>query len=105
MARAGRATRLEVEVTEVTFRVLTAVDIEAYVASREAQAKAGSYAIQGRGAGLVASIRGCYYNVVGLPLRRTAAILELSPFQCDCGRQPLQTGGEGCGGRLSAFSD
>ena len=56
------------ERTEVTFRVLSAEDIARYVASGEGRDKAGSYAVQGLGAGLVRSIDGCFYNVVGLPV-------------------------------------
>jgi len=55
------------EVTRVTFRPLTARDIAAYVASGEWQNRAGAYAIQGLGAGLVERIEGDYLNVVGLP--------------------------------------
>jgi septum formation protein len=58
---------LEHEVTRVTFRPLTARDIAAYVASGEWQNRAGAYAIQGLGAGLVERIEGDYLNVVGLP--------------------------------------
>jgi septum formation protein len=54
-------------VTRVTFRPLTARDIAAYVASGEWQDRAGAYAIQGLGAGLVERIEGDYLNVVGLP--------------------------------------
>jgi septum formation protein len=53
--------------TRVTFRELTARDIAAYVAAGEWEGRAGAYAIQGRGAGLVARIDGDYLNVVGLP--------------------------------------
>jgi septum formation protein len=55
------------EVTRVTFRPLTARDLAYYVASGEWQNRAGAYAIQGLGAGLVERIEGDYLNVVGLP--------------------------------------
>lgn len=50
-------------VTDVSFRQLTAEEIDAYIMD-----KAGAYGIQGRGAVLVEKINGCYNNVVGLPL-------------------------------------
>ena len=55
------------ESTEVRFRSLTEEEIEAYVASGEPMGKAGSYAIQMRGALFVEGINGDYFNVVGLP--------------------------------------
>ena len=55
------------EVTLVTFRPLTARDIEAYVASGEWEGRAGAYAIQGLGVSLVERIEGDYLNIVGLP--------------------------------------
>jgi septum formation protein len=55
------------ESTRVTFRPLTPRDLAAYVATREWEGRAGAYAIQGRGAGLVRRIEGDYLNVVGLP--------------------------------------
>jgi septum formation protein len=58
---------LHSERTRVTFRPLTARDIAAYVATEEWRDRAGAYAIQGRGAGLVTHIEGDYLNVVGLP--------------------------------------
>jgi septum formation protein len=54
-------------VTAVTFRELTAEDIERYVAAGEWHGRAGAYAIQGLGAALVERIDGDYLNVVGLP--------------------------------------
>jgi septum formation protein len=56
------------ESTRVTFRDLGRREIEAYVATGEGRDKAGSYAAQGLGAGLIRSIDGCFYNVVGLPV-------------------------------------
>ena len=53
--------------TNVTFRTLSAAEIEAYLDSDEWGGRAGSYAIQGLGARLVARIDGDYLNVVGLP--------------------------------------
>jgi septum formation protein len=58
---------LHAETTRVTFRPLTARDIAAYIAAREWDERAGGYAIQGFGAGLVERIEGDYLNVVGLP--------------------------------------
>lgn len=58
---------VEHDVTQVWFRPLTPRDIATYVASGEWEGRAGSYAIQGRGAALVERIVGDYLNVVGLP--------------------------------------
>jgi septum formation protein len=55
------------DVTRVTFRPLTARDLAHCVASGEWENRAGAYAIQGLGAGLVVRIEGDYLNVVGLP--------------------------------------
>jgi septum formation protein len=73
----GGAYRDEVVVsTSVWFRELAADTIERYAASGEGLDKAGSYAIQGLGAGVVARIDGSYSNVVGLPATHTIALLE-----------------------------
>jgi septum formation protein len=55
------------EETRVTFRPLTARDLARYVASGEWEGRAGAYAIQGLGGGLVERVEGDYLNVVGLP--------------------------------------
>jgi septum formation protein len=70
LARDGAILAEAVEVTEVTFRALTAAEVEAYVALGEWEGRAGGYAIQGHGAALVRRIAGDYLNVVGLPLAR-----------------------------------
>lgn len=55
------------DVTCVTFRPLTAAQIEAYLDAKEWEGRAGAYAIQRKGAALVERIEGDYLNVVGLP--------------------------------------
>jgi septum formation protein len=58
---------VEAAATLVTFRALTPRDLGLYVASGEWEGRAGGYAIQGLGAGLVERVEGDYLNVVGLP--------------------------------------
>jgi septum formation protein len=65
------ATRREVadyDKTLVRFAQLTDKEIEWYVKTGEPMDKAGSYAIQERGAIFVEEIAGNYHNVVGLPV-------------------------------------
>jgi septum formation protein len=69
-------TRTAAATTVVEFRALTAPLIDWYLATEEWRERAGSYAIQGRGAALVAGVEGDYLNVVGLPL---TTLLELRP--------------------------
>ena len=63
------------EATRVRFRPLSAADIAHYAATGEPMDKAGAYGIQGYGSMLVEGIEGDYYNVMGLPVCRLAAIL------------------------------
>ncbi|MGI6221705.1 MAG: 5-formyltetrahydrofolate cyclo-ligase [Coriobacteriales bacterium] len=58
------------EVTDVTFRPLSAGEIEDYIASGEPFDKAGGYGIQGAAGAFVNHIEGDYDNVVGFPLAR-----------------------------------
>jgi septum formation protein len=59
------------EVTRVTFRELSAAEIDAYVRSGSPLDKAGAYGIQDDyGAIFVERIDGCFYTVVGFPLTR-----------------------------------
>ncbi len=64
--------------TRVLFRALSEERIERYVATGEGRDKAGSYAVQGIGAGLVTRIEGSWSNVVGLPAAETVDLLERS---------------------------
>jgi septum formation protein len=61
--------------TEVVFRVLDEARIAAYVASGEGRDKAGAYAVQGLGGGLVTEVRGSPSNVIGLPAAETIDLL------------------------------
>jgi septum formation protein len=47
-----------------------------YVASGEGRDKAGSYAMQGLGGGLVRAIEGSHSNVIGLPASETVELLQ-----------------------------
>lgn len=59
----------------VNMRVLTSEEIGSYVASGQGRDKAGGYGIQDAGFAPVASIEGCYCNVMGLPLWTAADLL------------------------------
>lgn len=71
---------VEVACSEVTFRALTASEIEHYVATGEPSDKAGAYAIQGRAAAFVSRLEGSYSAVMGLPLYETAELLARIGF-------------------------
>ncbi|MBC7472832.1 MAG: septum formation inhibitor Maf [Candidatus Sericytochromatia bacterium] len=64
------------QITEVKFRDLTEEEIDNYVNSGEPMDKAGSYGIQGLGVMIVEGIKGCYTNVVGMPIPLLTKILN-----------------------------
>ena len=74
LLRDGREDVVEAR-TQVRFRDIAHL-LDWYVGTEEWRERAGAYAIQGRGAALVAGITGDYLNVVGLPV---AALLGLWP--------------------------
>jgi septum formation protein len=60
----------------VSFRSLSAQEIESYCATAEPMDKAGAYAIQGRAAMFIDHLEGSYSAVMGLPLFETAELLR-----------------------------
>lgn len=70
--------------SQVLFDELDEQAIENYVATGEADDKAGSYAIQGMAAQFVKNINGSFSGVMGLPLFETVRLLK------QCGISPLK---------------
>jgi septum formation protein len=65
-ATAKRAVRHAV--TAITFKPITAAQVEVYLDTRSWVGKAGAYGIQDRGDAFVERIDGSFTNVVGLPM-------------------------------------
>ena len=76
LLQGGQAVDLFSVTTEVSFRKLKEFEISSYIATGEPFDKAGGYGIQGFGGLLVENIKGCYYNVVGLPMPRLVEALR-----------------------------
>jgi len=62
--------------SRVTFRAMTAAEIEQYWETGEPSDKAGAYAIQGRAAAFIESLEGSYSGVMGLPLFEVSELLH-----------------------------
>jgi len=73
---AGETIHQATDVTNVVFRRLDDVFLEAYVATGEPMDKAGAYGIQGYGAALVERIDGDFFSVMGLPIRLVLELLD-----------------------------
>lgn len=69
------------ECTLVTFFELSDEEIENYINTGEPMDKAGAYGIQGKGALLVRSILGDYFNVVGLPVANVSRCLKMAGIE------------------------
>jgi nucleoside triphosphate pyrophosphatase len=70
-----------VESTDVTFSNIPEIELDAYCATSEPLDKAGAYGIQGYAARWIPRIDGCYFNVMGLPIARTVALLNAARVQ------------------------
>ncbi len=64
------------ECTKVKFASLSPCEIEAYLATGEPMDKAGAYGIQGYGAQFISKVEGCYFNVMGFPIRKFYTMLQ-----------------------------
>lgn len=65
-----------VELSRVTFRRLNTARIARYLKQVHVLDKAGGYALQEKGAWLVARVEGSRSNVIGLPVERLSRLLE-----------------------------
>ncbi len=70
--------------TVVTFRDLSAWEIENYLNTAHYQDKAGAYGIQDEAMLFVESVEGCYTNVVGFPVSSVITLFE--EYQVHSGR-------------------
>jgi len=84
----GKGTVDDLDITQVTFNVLKDAEIAQYITSGEPLDKAGAYAIQGYAARWIPRIEGCYFNVVGLPIARTVALLAEAATAASKPQQP-----------------
>ena len=65
----GYSLECDVAKSYVTFAELTDAEIMAYINTKEPMDKAGAYGIQGYGSQFIEKINGCYFNVMGFPIR------------------------------------
>ncbi len=65
-----------VETAHVWIKPFDEMELGNYLNTEESLGKAGAYSIQGEGAKLIEKIEGDYPTIVGLPLWRTAKMLE-----------------------------
>lgn len=63
-------------ITKVLFAKLNDQQIDHYLTAIHWADKAGGYAIQLAGSLLVERLEGCYYNVMGLPIQKMAALFK-----------------------------
>ncbi len=65
----------DVEITHVTFNIIEESELVYYLGTGEPLDKAGGYGIQGYAARWIPRIEGDYFNIVGLPISRTVALI------------------------------
>jgi septum formation protein len=65
---AAKISKTKVIRSAVRFKNISAEELTWYIGCAEPYDKAGGYAVQGKGAFFIKSIRGSYTNVIGLPL-------------------------------------
>ena len=67
---------LKVVKTSLKMRLLSAKEINDYIACGEWVGSAGAYRIQGRAKTFIPFISGCFSNVVGLPIPKLVSVLK-----------------------------
>jgi septum formation protein len=67
-------------VSQVKFKRLSDVELNAYLASGDWQGKAGGYGIQGAAGAFIPWISGSYTGIVGLPVAETASLLAAAGY-------------------------
>jgi len=88
---------MDCEKTKVYMDKLSDRDIDSYFSLVSPLDKAGGFDIQGKGAFFIRRIEGCFYNVVGLPLRKLYLLLKKA------GINPLSAPGSRLKTLLSLF--
>lgn len=68
------------ETTMIRVARLNSAEIEWYLDTGEWEGAAGGYRIQGRGSFFVERIEGCFFNVVGLPIRLFYGMLHAQGY-------------------------
>jgi len=81
VSRAGTVSGAET--TSVTFSEIPEAELNFYCATAEPLDKAGAYGIQGYAARWIPRIDGDYFNVMGLPIARTAKLIEDALAECE----------------------
>ncbi len=76
VARHGSEEYTDVAKTEVEFHALSKTQMERYHAAFEGRDKAGGYGIQMAGSVIIKQIKGCFYNVMGLPPASLCPLLQ-----------------------------
>ena len=84
----------DVEITQVTFNIIEESELVRYLANGEPLDKAGGYGIQGYAARWIPRIEGDYFNIVGLPIARTVALIAEA---CHAAAKKAESGPGGLG--------
>lgn len=78
--RRGDHVWLKDQMTRVEMKVLSAREVDSYIATGDWQGKAGGYAIQGPAGAFIPWINGSFTGVVGLPLTVAVGLLTAAGF-------------------------
>ncbi|HUY39139.1 MAG TPA: Maf family protein [Candidatus Binataceae bacterium] len=81
IARGVQILAAEAVESRVTFRTLSAAEIDEYIAGGEPFDKAGAYGIQGVGGSFISAVDGPRDNVMGLPVDNVLAALRRVGFE------------------------